>query len=260
MAIGRWGTAALVVAASLPLATAACAKTAGTATLARTSPRATLIASVQEIQETSFRFKINGAGTTASGSVDVPADSAVLKANYLDEQSDTKFTMDVLVIGKDSYLKLDFGDARIPGFPPPDKWQHLDQAKIKDADSLELDVSEDPDPGGAKDIFAAIVTAENAGDRRYEGTVDISATDAGLLDDEVVGRLGNAAKTVPFEATLDGERRLVNLKLRIPAAPKVKAQVWEITYSDYGAAPKLRKPRAGNVQEAPSQIYELLNS
>jgi hypothetical protein len=249
------------VAASLPFATAACAETAGTATLARTSPRATLIASVQEIQETSFRFKIKGAGVTASGSVDAPTDSAVLKANYADEALGAKFILELLIVGDDKYMKLDFGDAAIPGFPPPDKWQHLDETKIKDKESLELDVAGDADPAGTDDILDAVVVAEHAGDRRYEGTVDLSGvTDAGLLDDEVVGRLGDAAKTVPFEATLDGERRLVNLKLRIPSVPKVKAQVWEITYSDYGAAPKLRKPRASNVQEAPSQIYELLNS
>lgn len=266
----RWATAGLAAVASLTFATAACGTTndePGTSPTTTTSPtpanaKDTLVASTQQLQNTSFRFELTGAGVTGNGSVDAPADSATMKAKFSDEQTNATFAMELLILPEDRYMKLDFGALPIPGMPSKDKWQHIDLTKVKDPQSLDLDVAKDADPAGTKAIFDSIVTAEKTSDKQYKGTVDISAIakDADLLDADVAKALGPDAKTVPFEATLDDQGRLTNLKLQIPAKGKVKAQVWEITYSDYGSAPKLEKPPASEVQEAPKSVYDLLNS
>jgi hypothetical protein len=263
----RWATAGLAVAASLTFATAACGTTSNETSTPTTSaipanPKDALVASAQELQKTTFTFKLTGAGVTGSGSVDAPADSATMKAKFSDQETNMTFAMEFLILAEDRYMKLDFGSLPIPGLPPKDKWQHIDLTKVKDPKSLDLDVATDADPAGAKTIFDSIVTAEKTGDKQYKGTVDISAIgkDADLLDADVVKDLGPDAKTVPFEATLDDQGRLTNLKLQIPAKGKVKAQVWEITYSDYGSAPKLEKPSASEAQEAPKGVYDLINS
>jgi hypothetical protein len=105
------------------------------------------------------------------------------------------------------------------------------------------------------------VDVQSTGDRKYTGTLDLTkATDADIVDKKIVKDLGEAAKSVPFEATLDDKGRLSSLKINVPAGTKTKAQTWEVTYSDYGTAPKVEKPPAAETMEAPQAVYNLLNS
>ncbi|HET8659500.1 MAG TPA: hypothetical protein VFM55_10935 [Micromonosporaceae bacterium] len=255
----RWAIAGLAVAASLAFATG-CGTDSdepGTTPSPTPAPKDALIASVAELQKTSFAFEMKVAEATGTGSVDPAAKAATMKMDFSDAKSE--FLMEMLLLADDFYLKLNFGDLKLPGMPPPDKWQHVDKTKLTNLEALDLDITKDADPAGAKEIFDAIVTAEKTGDRQYKGTTDLSkATKAGVVDEDAVKALGDQAKAVPFEATLDDQGRLTNLKLSIPAAGTAKAQVWEVTYSNYGAAVKLEKPPASEIQEAPKSVYDLL--
>lgn len=261
----RWAIAGLVVAASLAFATTACGTSTDepgkTTSPTPANPKDALVASVQKLQKSSFTFEQTIAGGKGGGSVDPVAKNATVKINFQDAESGAKFAMELLLLAEDVYMKLDFGDLPVPGLPPADKWQHVDKSKLKNPKDLDLDIASDADPAGASAIFDAIVDVEKVGDRQYKGTVDLSkATDAGIVDEDVVKAVGDQAKTVPFEAALDDQGRLTSVKLSVPAVGKVKAQTWEITYSNYGSAPKLEKPPASQIQEASASVYELLNS
>lgn len=259
----RWAIAGLAVVASLAFATG-CGKDSdepGTTPSPTPAPKDALIASVAELQKSSFTFDMKAAGATGTGSVDPATKSGTIKMNIGDAQSGAKFMMEMLLLGDDFYLKLDFGALKVPGMPPPDKWQHVDRTKLTDPDEVNLDLSKDTDPAGAKEIFDAIVTVEKTGDRQYRGTTDLTkAAEADIVDEDIVKALGEQAKAVPFEATLDDKGRLASLRLDIPAAGSAKAQTWEVSYSNYGAAPKLEKPPAAEVQEASKTVYDMLNS
>jgi hypothetical protein len=264
----RWVVAGLAVVAAAGMATAACGtKSDDTGTSTSTpsptpaAPKDVLVASAAELGKQSFTFTIKDADATGQGTVDPTKKSGQIKADFSDATSGVKFTLDLIVVAQDSYLKLDFGALKVPGLPPKDKWQHLDRSKLKDPGDLDIDIGEKADPAGAADIFNGIVSAQSAGDRRYTGTVDLTkATDADLVDEDIVKELGDAAKAVPFEATVDDKGRLATLKIEIPASGKVKAQTWQVTYGAYGAAPTIEKPPAAQVQEAPQSLYDLLNS
>jgi len=259
----RWAIAGLAVAASLAFATGCGTDNdePGTTPSPTPAPKDALIASVAELQKNSFTFEMKVAEATGTGSVDPAAKAAAMKMNFSDDTSAAKFQMDMLLLADDFYLKLDFGDLKLPGLPAPDKWQRVDKTKLTSADDLDIDIAKDADPAGAKEIFDAIVTVEKTGDRQYKGTTDLSkAAEAGMVDEDVVKTLGDQAGAVPFEATLDDQGRLANLKLNIPAAGTTKAQTWDVTYSSYGAAPKLEKPPASEIQEAPKSVYDILNS
>lgn len=258
----RWAVAGLAVAVSLAFATG-CGKDSDepgtTPSPTPPNPKDALVASVAEIQKNSFTFDMKATNATGTGSVDPAAKSAAVKLNF--EESGVKFLMELLILADDNYMKIDFGGLKVPGMPPPDKWQHIDRTKLKDQEALDLFNIDDADPAGAKDIFNAIVNVESAGERKYKGTVDLTkATDAGIVDEDVVKALGEQAKAVPFEATVDDKGRLASLRLDIPAAGTAKAQTWEINYSNYGTAPKLEKPPASEVQEASKAVYDMLNS
>lgn len=225
------------------------------------SPKDALIASVQELQKTSFKFTIKDAESTGDGVVDPATKSGNIRAKFSDPDLSFSINMEFLLIGSDTWAKVDLGSmAGLPGLPQlPNKWMHLDRAKLSNADELGLD---DADPAGAADILAAIASVERSGDRAFTGTLDLTqgkAKEAGIVDEKIVTDLADQAKAVPFEATVDDKGRLTSLKIKVPAAGTVKAQTWEVTYSDYGAPANLTKPPAADVVEAPQSAYDLFN-
>jgi hypothetical protein len=79
------------------------------------------------------------------------------------------------------------------------------------------------------------------------------------VDEEIVGKLGDKAKTIPFTATVDGQGRLTKLSLEMPAAGDTPPHKVEVKFTDYGSATAVQKPPAGQTQDAPATAYEFLN-
>jgi hypothetical protein len=79
------------------------------------------------------------------------------------------------------------------------------------------------------------------------------------VDSDELTALGDQAKTVPFQATLDDAHRLTSVTIDVPAAGKTAAYQYHVSYTSYGAAPTISAPPANQVQQAPAAAYALLN-
>lgn len=270
----RWVVAGLGMITSLALATAACAddspsSTGSNGTAAGTSAapvdaRQALIDSVKALADGNFKFTIADHESTVVGSVHQPSKSAQMEITIKDGDAEGK--VGFIIVGQDRWIKMDFGSEIGELVKLPSEWMHIDPAKVTDSQTLEeltIDFSDadEIDPGGSALILGALVDVEQTGDGAYSGTVDLTkATDAGMVDEEIVTKLGDRGKAIPFTATLDGQGRLTRLTLDIPAAGDVAPYKLEVTYSDYGSAAAAQKPPADQTREAPEIAYDMLNS
>lgn len=271
-----WATAGIALVASLALATAGCGNSgsnddtggdSGTSTKQEipADPKQALAESTKGIAEGNFTFTISDYESAGKGSVHKPSNSAELSMESK-PGAEVDMTAGFVITAKDKWVKFAINDPEMAALIKlPDTWQHIDPAKITDKEALkELAIDfADPnsiDPAGAPAIVKAIVNVEETGEGAYQGTVDLTkAKDAGMVDADVVSKLGAKAKAVPFTAQLDEQGRLTKLTVNVPAAGKVKAHKLEATYADYGSADAAKKP-AGETDEASDAIYEILNS
>ena len=143
-----------------------------------------------------------------------------------------------------------------------DQWTRLDLAKVHPG--RRPAVTRFTDPARARELFAGIRDAEPTGDRGYRGTLDLTKVDdpgaSRLLDREHLGAFTpQQLGAVPFEATVDAQRRLVGLHFTLPAAGGEPEQPAEISYSGLGYKPDLAAPFQGKIGPAPASVYELIN-
>lgn len=224
-------------------------------------PKEAVLASTKEIEKGNFNFTISGGGISGKGSVHKPSNSAEFTMK-VDDGSGSTFGMEMIYIEPDSWVKLELGDlgAMIPGADKmKDKYQHLDQSKVKDAGELGLNM-EDVDPAGSAVLAKGITEVQKTGEGTYAGKLDASAVgdDSAALDSDLVKALGAQAKSLPFTAKLDAQGRLTELVISVPAAGDTKAHDITVTYADYGNATTPQKPPADKVVEAPASTYEML--
>jgi hypothetical protein len=220
-----------------------------------------LLASTKEIEKGNFTFTIAGDGVTGEGLVHKTSNSAQFTMK-VDDGSGSTIGMEMIYIEPESWVKMDFGDlgAMIPGADKmKDKYQHLDQSKVKDAGELGLNL-EDVDPAGSAVLAKGITDVQKTGEGAYAGKLDASAVgdDSAALDSDLVKALGAQAKSLPFTAKLDAQGRLTELVISVPAAGESKAHDIKVTYADYGSASAAQKPPADKVVEASPETYEML--
>jgi hypothetical protein len=261
-----WGrVVALIAATSVMFGATACGdpegETAGSATTKPADPKEALLGSLATYEKGVYAVTFTALDGTGQGKVDSTKKHAYLKMTSTDPEA--KFTMELLVLEPDTYLKMDMGElAAIPGLEllSGEKWMHVDRSKIKDADELGLK-GDDTDLLRLKALLQNAQSVQEAGDRKYSGTLDLGkGTDSPVVDEEVLEALGATASTVPFTATVDAEGRLTELLIEVPAAGDSKAHQLKMTLSEYGAVTLPAKPTGGDVVEAPANVYEILNS
>ncbi|MEV1285782.1 hypothetical protein [Micromonospora sp. NPDC049679] len=263
----RWSAAALITASVLTLGLAACNGDSGAASSAGASPtpaipadpKQALLDSTKEIEKGHFSFTMKDHETSGNGIMHLPTRSALMVIKS--EDPEMSMNMEIVHVQPETWVKLTFGGelASLPGMEKlsSGKYLHLDQSKAKDLKDLQFE-EQDADPAGADEIFKAIVDATKTGEGAYSGTADLSkATEAGMVDEDLVKELGAQANAVPFEATLDPQGRLTSLTLKMPAAGKTKAHDVQVAYADYGSATPPQKPAASQTQEAPAEAYEM---
>lgn len=224
------------------------------------TPKEKLLDAVPDGSQGTFSFTLKDAETTAKGAVDPKAKRLHLTSEYKDKELGFTMTMGYLIIDQESWVKITFANTKgVTGLPKlPKKWLHLDRTKVKDQEDVGFG---DPDPASAVSLFRSIVDVTEPAAGQFTGTVDLTtATKAEILDKQGLDALGAQAKAVPFRAVVDGQGRLTSIELDVPAYGEVKAYTHQATYSDYGAAPAVEEPPAGETQEAPAEAYELLNS
>lgn len=224
------------------------------------SPKEMLLVSVPDDDKGPVRFSGKDATSNIAGSVD-PATRAILMNTSI-KDSEHGFTMNIafLIVDQQSWVKISFKAAKGVGDLPllPNKWLKLDPAKLKDGSSTTH--YDGADQGNAGHLLEAATTVEDKGSGAYTGIIDLTdGTAAQVLDADQMKALGAAAKAVPFRAQLGADHNLASLTLDVPAAGKAKAFQYVVKYSDYGTAPKLAAPTAGEAQNAPAVVYDMLN-
>ncbi|HEX2773590.1 MAG TPA: hypothetical protein VHN18_14335 [Micromonosporaceae bacterium] len=223
-------------------------------------PRAVLAASTVETRMSTYKFTMKSGETAGEGAADPTTKSGHLALELVIPEDRLKATFEVLTLNVESWIKIDYGRAAgLPNVPKlPKQWMALDISKVKDPTQLGF---QDMDPLEVGEVFKAIVEVRKAGERSYEGTVDLTkATDAFLVNDEHVKALGGRGVSVPFAATVDEKERLTSLEIDVPGAGDFEATTWKATYSDYGAAVSITRPNPREVVKAPAAVYRFLNS
>lgn len=221
--------------------------------------REVLYASTTETERTTYKFTMTVGEGSADGAADPTSGNGRMDLTFISPEDRLKVTFNVLSVEDKTWLKVDLGRAAsLPGAPKlPKKWMLLDKSKLEDADDLDFRRS---DPLDAAVVFEAIIEVRKAGERHYDGTVDLAkAADATVVDADHVKALGGKASTIPFSATVDDKGRLTSLEIKVPAAGEYEATTWKGTYLDYGAAVTFAKPQPGEVVQATADAYKLLN-
>lgn len=208
-----------------------------------------LIDAVKKVNSTNYSFSMKVAETTMTGAAD-PAKKAMKMKMQVSAQG-ANLTIDVVAVGTDYYLKM--AGMPIPGVDAS-KYMHLDATKVTSLKNFGIEDLNDPT--NTAELTRQFVNVEKTGEGKFKGTMDL--TKATALDDDIKA-LGDKAKAVPFEATVDSQGRLTTLKFTVPAGTSTPEMPMEMTYSDFGGSVTVAKPAASEVVEAPASIYAMFN-
>jgi hypothetical protein len=280
----RGKLSSIVLAAALGATLTACGGTS-TATgdaAEPVDPRAAMAASTSGVRTGDYAFTSATPLGKASGVVHVPSKSATLELVSTEKESEGTFSF--RFVDADRYVKfkldtsemtgnLDGIDTSDPSMAKMVKdlermvemfsgktWMHVDLTKVKDSDDLTLDPA-NPDMTGAGPLVGSIVTAQ--GDARsITGTLDATkmGESTGPWENADFAAMGEAAKAIPYTATLDDRGRLTKLVLDAPKSGDIPAGAWTLDITGYGAQKAQEKPAKDEVEEMPEDAYEMLNS
>jgi hypothetical protein len=137
LALSTAGCGALKDAADAPVAAPASTKPA--------DPKIVLIDAVPGDNDGAYHFDVKGGDLPTSGVLDAPKKALEVKIAQTEPDAGFTLTMTTRMIGEQTWVKMAFDPATIPGLPKiPKKWQLLDATKVKDKDLIGYDGSTDP--------------------------------------------------------------------------------------------------------------------
>ncbi|MFB6392032.1 hypothetical protein [Polymorphospora lycopeni] len=222
--------------------------------------RQALLDSTKVFDQGNFLYTVTGGSEDIVGVVDMASESTAAKLLF-DIDGDPG-TLEFILINEDVWVRIDYGDElnKAAGIDSwSDKYLLVDPARVPDVLDVEAGESDSPDPALAAALFQTATDVRDTGAGTYRGTVDLGkVADSALLDEGMLEALGAAAASIPFEARIDAEGRLVELGISTPAAGEVEAREIKIVYSEFGTAPPPRRPTAAQSMRAPEAAYELL--
>lgn len=227
--------------------------TATPTTAAPSSPapdaKEALAKAVTELSKTSFKVNMAIGPMRSTGAMDPGAQQGQMSVAI--SSGAASVTIETVLSGPDMWIKA----TGIPG--ATNKWMHLDTSKLPKNSALGVRPGQ-LDPAGAQRLVDSIATVERTGEGRYRGTLDLTkATDQSVVNKSTLDQLGDRAKAVPFEATVDAQGRLANLKMDLGLLQGIPTVI-DVTYSDFGAPVTVTKPAANDVVEAPAEVYQFL--
>ncbi|MGH3727571.1 MAG: hypothetical protein ACRDTU_02335 [Micromonosporaceae bacterium] len=253
-------TGGLAVFAAVSMALAGCSgggpETAGpktTPTAEKQDAGKLLPQSLKKIESESFKFTstmtVEGQTIESSGAFDMAK-----KAGVVEVDMGKGTSLEMRIIGDDMYMT---------NLMDENKWMHLDLTKLPAGSTF----GEAANPVANADfLFGVSDDVKKVGDNRYEGTLDLQK----YLDEHAtpeekkkleksLGDLGPEAKKVPFEAVVDSEGRLTELKTTMTFEIKgEKTTMEQVTkFSDFGATVDVAKPPADKTEEAPAELYNM---
>ncbi|MET7398358.1 hypothetical protein ABZS66_33210 [Dactylosporangium sp. NPDC005572] len=211
-----------------------------------------LTAAINKTTGASYKFK----GTISGGTVDGATDPAagVSAGKIAIQEQGVTLSIESVLTPTAYYAKI--SGLPLPGFDGK-TWLKLDPAKLTVKDALGF--GDPKDPVELKSLPGNIATAETTDGKSIKGTMDFTKKTWGSIDDNAVKALGDKAKTVPFEATVDDKGNLTSLKVSVPAYGDSKAEEIALTFSDFGSPVTATTPPASEVTDAPASVYQLLN-
>lgn len=221
---------------------------------ARAAAMTALAHADDHLQTESFTVEVtSGDAMRTTSRMDVPnrrAESALRQATG-EEQS---MTVRTRLLGDEVFMQID--GVAIPGVDA--RWMRIDPARIPRGQEVGFAPGRN-DAGGADRVLAAITDASRLPDGRYRGTLDLAqvGTGTGLsFSTSDISGLGDAARAVPFLATLDERGRLTHLQIDLPAITAGKAPMVETRYSAFGEPFEVTAPPAGQVVTPPDSVYQ----
>lgn len=243
----------------------ACATSNATPTSGQSSPalsspalsgKDALISALATIGSTSYNVTITQGTLNGTGAVDPVAKNATVDVKGLEQG--TNVEIQALQFGADLYGKFDLGSAGDAQFGiDPTKWMKVDQSKLTGPNAKPFDLTS----GDALDVaglVAGLNSVQQTDATHLAGTVDLTkATGASAPSAGELTTAGAPAKTTPFTATLDGQGRLVELK--VDADSFNKDLTFDIAFSAFGSATPISAPAASDIIPAPDAVYQIMN-
>jgi hypothetical protein len=258
----RLALTGLAVLASFALTTACTKGTPGASTTTPVKSAADqLKEAAAKTKGQTFKYTV-AYGDTIKGDGALDSTGKSSESNMTVSVADAGLTVKIntLIVDGDIFLRLDLGPltATIPGLKDlGTKWMHVDKAKIGNS-GLVAQFTPSEESVGASAFVAGVVSAEKVSDTEYKGTIDLTKSAPGVLQDDQISGYGDAAKAIPFTATLDSQGRIIKLVLTMPKTATLPAADLTSTYTDFGVALPIAKPAASDVVEAPDLIYTFL--
>ncbi|MGI5244615.1 hypothetical protein [Dactylosporangium sp. CA-139066] len=257
----RRGVAAVVaVLAALVLAGCGGAGRDGQATSAAASGDAgdkaakdVLVAAVKALAGSSYSYTMKIDEGTVTGVVDA---SGKRQARLDSVASGVRFSLEGIVLGgEERYFRTSIPASGVSA----KKWYRFDRTKVTKTGIVGL--FETTDPTSSQDFVGRVGNVRKESDGRITGAYDLTrGGDLGVADRQVLAALGEAAKKAPFVVVLDGQGRLVSVRITVPAYGKVAARELAVDYVQQGKAVKVSVPKAGEIVPATAAVYNLLNN
>jgi hypothetical protein len=212
---------------------------------------AALAAATAKLGTTSFKITMtSGTALSLTGLMDAPNGNGT--GSLVLTGDGASITVDTLLVGQDLYV-------RVPGVTTAGKWTHIDVARLPEGANIGLRPGQ-IDPANTARLLTSTTDLQQVDPRSFRGTLDLTeAVGVTGIDKVTVDGWGTAAHNVPFTAGLDDQGRLMELMIDLPAVTGKQAQPLEVLYSDYGTAVTAEKPAAGQVIEAPNELYTTLS-
>jgi hypothetical protein len=205
-----------------------------------------VVAAADKLRTTSYKFSIAGGSVTMQGAADPPSKTVTM---------DSVMSMKVIMVDGQIYMKFPKNMPGADAFGGGDKWLHVDASKFA---AGSLGIQDLGDPGGAYNSLKAATSVQKVADKHYKGTLDLTKTPAFAANSKLRSTMGDSAKAVPFEATIDDNGFLSTMDTTTTVnGTDIKQHA---TFSDFGTKVTVTKPAPSEVTEAPQSFYGILGA
>ena len=217
--------------------------------LITTRYRYTLLLAAKDVRT----FAATDQAVETVGDVDPIASTLAVKTSF--KSPAQSYALDLRTVDGSSFLKITGKNitTAVTG-----KWLRIETSRI--SSSWISSLADATDPSGAKSLVNAIVAVQRTGAHTYRGTFDLTKVRGPLASPTQVSTLGDKARSIPFELTLDGQGRLVSIVVPSPYAKASDPGTFTFTLSNYGARVDVVAPPAGQTTTAPESLYGQLGS
>ncbi|WP_045742338.1 hypothetical protein [Actinoplanes rectilineatus] len=219
------------------------------------TPAESLLAAVPHDKTPIFRYAVKGTAMPQRGVLDIAG--GIASVEYSEKIADAggiRLTTKAVLTADRSWVKIAFTDVPdgvdLPKFPK--KWMELDRTRLSPEIAEDVTYRGETDPGFVSTLVEASAGLAETSPGHFAGTTDLSRSmEAEIIDEKQLAALGDAAKSAPFEATVDDQGRLRTAAVTIRLK---KTVTYRVTYDRYGEAAAPRIP--SNVIAAPDVVYE----